>query len=99
MEADDKFAQFPDATNKLVGDDGTRYFTDKDGIDYAMPKEWNRQNSYVYESPELHTYFEEILNNTQTDNVRLTDEMREYEPKEMFAVFDSAPPFRLMFMD
>ena len=76
----------------ILNDDGTFDFEDKDGFEYRLPKHWDYDNAFTFESDDL----KQIFLNVSPGNTAITTEMEQFVPSEIIMKFGFYPQ-RLMF--
>ena len=67
-------------------------FTDADGYEVKLPKDWTLDNAFEFETEEL----KQIYQDADPGNCVLTEEMKAFVPTEEFLQYGSMKPQRLI---
>ena len=85
--------QIEEKQENQAQDDGSIVTTDSDGNTIRIPKKWDYDNAFVYETEELRKIFQDV----DPGNTALTEEMKKYYPVESWLQFGKSKPVRLLF--
>lgn len=75
-----------------LNEDGTFDYSDPDGFEYRIPRHWDFDNAFEYETEELKKIFHDV----DPGNCVVTQEMIDFIPSEIIMKFGFYPQ-RLMF--
>ena len=80
----------------MVGDMGSKIFTDDDGFEFEIPRKWTFEEIFQFESEEIR---KEVWDFTDLRNTQITDDMMSYEPQEVYMKYGKCPQRLILYTE